>query len=194
MIAPGKIIVISGPTGSGESAITKRILETVPHTARMITATTRAPRPYEVDGVDYHFVTLAEFKKMIADGAFVEYIQVPNRDVYYGTIKKDVEDKLNNGISLIGNLGWPGHESFANIFPDRVLSIFIKPDNLDVIKQRLIKRDPTISTEEIEKRLHNAQREMSEAKYYDHVVTNADGHMDETVAKVKALTESFIKA
>ncbi len=192
MIKPGKIIVISGPTGSGESAITKKILETVPNTARMITATTRPPRPYEQDGIDYHFVSVDEFKKMIADNKILEYIQVPNRDVYYGTIKDEVETKLAAGINLIGNLGWPGNESFEKFFPGRVLSIFIKPDSLDVLKDRFIKRDPTISPEEIEKRLQNAQREMDEAAYYTHTVVNHEGNMDQAVHEVKELIYGFL--
>ncbi len=193
MIEPGKIIVISGPTGSGESAITKKILELVPNMERMITVTTRGPRPHEQNDVDYHFVSVDDFKQMIAEDAFLEYIKVPNRDVYYGTIKADVESKLNAGIHLIGNLGWPGHESFSKLYPRRVLSIFIQPDNLDVIKERLVQRDPTISAEEVDKRLHNAEREMGEAKHYDHVVVNSDGQMDKAVSEIKKLIENFIK-
>ncbi len=192
MTTPGKIIVISGPTGSGESAITKKILEAVPNTERMITVTTRAPRPHEHNDVDYHFVSVEDFKRMIAEGRLLEYIKVPNRDVYYGTVKHDVESKLEAGINLIGNLGWPGHDSFAKLYPGRVISIFIKPDNLAVIKERLIKRDPTITPDEVEKRLQNAQREMDEAVHYSYSVTNSDGHMDEAVQAVKKLVENFI--
>jgi len=189
----GKIIVISGPTGSGESAITRAILKTIPRTARMVTATTRPPRPQEKNGVDYFFVSLSKFKNMIKNGEILEHIKIPNRQVYYGTIKKQVEDKLTAGINLIGNLGWPGNESFEKHFPGQVLGIFIKPDSLAVIKKRLIHRDPTITEAEIQKRLANAKREIKEAKYYDYTVINHDGRMNQAVAQVAKLMREFIK-
>jgi len=192
-IKRGKIIVISGPTGSGESVITKEILKIVPRTARMVTATTRPPRPREKNGVDYIFVSLLKFKTMVKNGEILEYIKIPNREVYYGTIKKQVEDKLNAGINLIGNLGWPGNESFEKHFPGQVLGIFIKPDSLAVIKKRLINRDPTITPVEIKKRLANAKHEMREAKYYDYTVVNHDGKMKQAAQEVAKLMRTFIK-
>jgi guanylate kinase len=155
--------------------------------------TTRPPRPRETNGVDYFFVSLVQFKTLIKTGAFLEHIKIPNRQVYYGTLKKPIEDHLNDGVNLIGNLGWPGNESFQKFFPDRVVSIFIKPDSLAVIKKRLVKRDPTISEAEIAKRLANASREIKEAKYYDHVVINHDGKIEQTIAQIARLIRSFIK-
>jgi len=190
---PGKIIIISGPTGSGESVITQKILRLIPNTRRIVTVTTRPPRPRETNGVDYFFVSLVQFKTLIKTGAFLEHIKIPNRQVYYGTLKKPIEDHLNDGVNLIGNLGWPGNESFQKFFPDRVVSIFIKPDSLAVIKKRLVKRDPTISEAEIAKRLANASREIKEAKYYDHVVINHDGKIEQTIAQIARLIRSFIK-
>ena len=122
----------------------------------------------------------------------LEYIQVPNREVYYGTFRKPIEDKLNAGINLIGNLGYPGHASFSKAYPGRVLSIFIKPDSVDVIRDRIVRRDPTITKEEVEKRIDNAKKEMEDAKYYDYVVVNKDGEMEETVVEVRRLTDQFL--
>lgn len=193
-MSKGKIIVISGPTGSGESAITRRILQMFSGMERIITVTSRSPRPYEKDGVDYVFVSPDKFHQMAEQGEFLEYIKVPNREVYYGTLRKPIEGKLAQGIHLVGNLGWPGHQSLAKEFPGRVVSIFIKPDSLSVIRDRLIKRDPTITPAEVAKRLQNAQREIDEAKHYDYVVVNPDGQMERAVAEVRSIIQRFLGA
>lgn len=192
MTAVGKIIVISGPTGSGESAITKRILELFPGMKRIVTTTSRPPRPGEQEGIDYYFVDPEEFREQIAHGDFLEYIQVPNREAYYGTRRRHIEEQLDAGVHLIGNFGYPGHASFGAAFPGRVFSIFIKPDSLSVIRDRIVKRDPTIAPEEVEQRLLNAAKEMEDAKYYDAVVVNNDGRMGEAVEEVRRLVEKFL--
>ncbi|MDD2758076.1 MAG: hypothetical protein PHD72_01725 [Patescibacteria group bacterium] len=192
---PGKIFIIAGPTGSGESAITRAILKLLPRTERMITATTRPARPHEKNGRDYFFVPLAKFKTMIKRGEFLEYIGIPNRNVYYGTIKKQIEKKLAQGINLIGNLEKRGLLSYRRAFPPhQVLGIFIKPDSLRVLKKRFIRRDPTITEIEIKKRIKNARREMKEQKYYDYTVVNPDGRMGLAVNKTLKILKKFIKA
>lgn len=191
----GKIIIIAGPTGSGESAITKAILESLPRTERMITATTRPARPYEKNGRDYFFVSPAKFSRMVKRGEFLEYVKVPNRNVYYGTIKKQVESKLAQGINLIGNLEKRGLISYRRAFPpDQVLGIFIKPDNLKVLEKRFILRDPTISRSEIRKRISNARKEMKEQKYYDYKVLNPDGKMSIAVRETLKILRKFIES
>ena len=188
----GKIIVLSGPTGSGESTITKRILELFPGMERIITATSRTPRPTEKDGVDYYFFSPDEFERRVNAGDFLEYINVPNGEVWYGTLREPIEEKLQAGIHLIGNLGWPGHASFSKVYPGRVLSIFIQPDDLSVIRNRIVKRDPTITAEEVNNRLKNAAKEMEDAKYYDLVVVNRDGKIEEAVKDVKRAIQQFL--
>lgn len=190
----GKIVVISGPTGSGESTITKRVLELFPGMKRIVTATSRPPRPTEKDGVDYHFFSPDEFERRVKAGEFLEYIQVPNRHVWYGTLRKPIEEKLNAGIHLIGNLGWPGHASFAAAYPGRVFSVFLQPDDLSVIRSRIMKRDPTITSAEVEKRLKHAAKEMEDGKYYDRIIVNKDGKIDETVAEVRTAIDQFLRA
>lgn len=192
MTKAGKIIIISGPTGSGETVITKKILTIFPKAERIITATTRPPRPQEKPDVDYLFLSPKKFNKMIKNGEILEYIKIPNRDVYYGTLKKPIEQKLTAGINLICNLGWPGGKSFKTLFPGRVLSIFIKPDNLAIIKNRLIRRDPTISQTEIKKRLVNAAQEMKEAKYYDFIVINREHKIKQAITEIKKIMTAFI--
>ena len=190
----GKIIIIAGPTGSGESAVTKEILKKLPRTERMITATTRTARPYEKNGRDYFFLTPAQFKKMARHGEFLESIKVPNRNVYYGTIRKQIENKLAQGTNLIGNLEKRGLLSYRRYFPKKqVLGIFIKPDSLDVLKKRFVLRDPTITKAEVRKRLNNAKKEIREEKYYDYTVINPDGHMDKAVKETLKILKKFVK-
>lgn len=192
-IKPGKVIVIAAPTGCGESAVTKAALAAVPRTERIVTATTRKKRPYEKNGVDYYFVSKKKFNQMVKRDEFLEYIKVPNRNVYYGTIKKRVENKLAAGINLIGNFERRGLVSYREALPGRVLGIFIKPDSLSVLKQRFIRRDPTVTATEIKKRLINARREMKEANDYDYIVLNPDGRMDTAVRRVIKLIGQFIQ-
>lgn len=190
----GKVFIIAAPTGCGESAVTKAVLSRLPRTERMITATTRAARPHEKNGRDYFFVSPAKFKSMVERGEFLEYIKVPNRNVYYGTIKKQIENKLAQGINLIGNLEKRGLKSYRQAFPpDQVLGIFIKPDSLKVLRKRFILRDPTISETEITKRINNAKKEMREEKYYDYTVLNPDGQINVAVTKTLRILRKFIK-
>ncbi len=193
MAKTGKVIVIAGPTGSGESSITRAILKKLKNTERIITATTRKPRPHEKDGTDYFFLSPKKFTQMIKQGKFLEYIKIPNRGIYYGTIKEKIEKKLSTGTNLIGNFEKLGIQYFRKAFPGRVLGIFIKPKDIEVIKQRLIKRDPTISPLEIKQRLVNARREMKEEKYYDYAVLNLDKKMGLAVKEVLNITRKFIK-
>jgi guanylate kinase len=190
----GKVFIIAAPTGCGESAVTKAVLSRLPRTERMITATTRSARPHEKNGRDYFFVSPAKFKLMVGRGEFLEYIKVPNRNVYYGTIKKQIENKLARGINLIGNLEKRGLKSYRQAFPPhQVLGIFIKPDSLKVLRKRFILRDPTISKTEIAKRINNARKEMREEKYYDYTVANPDGRINVAVDKTLKILKNFIK-
>mgnify|MGYP000048755256 CR=1 FL=1 len=193
MARSGKIIVIAGPTGSGESAVTKAVLKKLKNTKRIITVTTRSPRPHEKNGIDYFFVSTKEFKKMIKADVLLEYIRVPNRNIYYGTVKKQIEGNLAAGINLVGNFEIQGLRYFKKTFPGQVLGIFIKPENISIIKKRFIMRDPTISRLEVQKRIANAKRELAEAKYYDHIVYNIDGNIKKAITEVSGLIKDFTK-
>ena len=98
-----RILVIAGPTGCGESTITKEIIKQFPRFKRLVTATTRMPRLNEKNEIDYYFFSKQEFQNEIKKGNILEYTYIENRDTYYGTYKKDLENKLNNGFSIIIN-------------------------------------------------------------------------------------------
>jgi len=181
-----KVFIIAGPSGVGESTITNAIIKKFPNFARLVTATTRPPRLNEKNGISYYFFSKDKFKEKINTGDIVEHTYFPNRDVYYGTYKPDLEDKLRKGLNIIVNLDIIGAKYFKNNY--KAVTIFIKPESLEDLQKRLVARDPKISTEELHKRLQNAESEIkNEEKFYDYSVINKDGKLDEAVKKVVAI-------
>lgn len=179
----GIVIVIAGPTGSGETSVSRAICKKLSQTQMTITTTTRPPRLGEKNHLDYHFIPVEEFKKGIKKNRFLEYIRIHNRNTYYGTNRQDIENKLNKGINVITNLEWRGTKVMKKTFP-QTLTIFIKPDKIEMIKKRLLNRDPTIGQAEFKKRFQNAKAELKEAKFYDYVVINHQGQMAKTVNRI----------
>jgi len=186
-----QLIVISGPTGSGESSITKELIKRIPNSERFISTTSRPPRGNEINGVDYNFISKEDFKKKITEGYFLEYTCVKNRDVYYGTPKDQIEEKLSQEKILFFNCDLIGTKALQGKFPEQTLSFFIAPENLDQIKAQLLKRNPDIAPEELEKRLKNAAAEMDDQPFYTYTVVNKYLKLDETVAECyKLILES----
>lgn len=178
-----KVLIIAGPTGSGESTITKEIIKRFPIFTRLVSATTRLPRLNEQDKVDYYFFSEEDFKKKVTKGEIIEYSFVPGRAVYYGTYKPDLDKKLQLGKNIIVNPDVVGARYYKK--NHNATTIFIKTLSIDDLKQRLIKRDPQISEEELDERLKAANYELeNEENFYDYVVINREGHLEETVAEV----------
>ncbi len=165
----GKFIVISGPSGVGKGTICNKLINEL-NAWYSVSTTTRAPREGEVEGVNYFFVTKEEFEKRIKDGEFLEY-NIYN-DNYYGTSKKVVLDKMNNGINVFSEIDVNGAHNIKKIFPDALL-IYIAPPSVEALKERLIARG-TESIEKINQRLEIAKRELEEIDFYDYVVINDD--------------------
>lgn len=183
----GTIIVIAGPTGVGESSVSKGIIKTIPNTERLVTTTTRKKRKNEVNGKDYHFISKTEFKKRIKKGYFLEYTHIKNRDDYYGTNRSDITKKINKGTNLIINLDAVGTQAMKKNFK-KVITIFLIPDKFSNLVKRLTGRNPNISKKILEKRIINAREEIArEKKYYDHVVTNPQDKLDKTIEKITKL-------
>ncbi len=174
----GKFIVISGPSGVGKGTICNRILNEV-NAWYSVSTTTRSPREGEVDGVNYYFISKDEFKKKIENNEFLEY-NIYN-DNYYGTSKKTVLDKINNGINVFSEIDVNGAHNIKKIFPDALL-LYIAPPSIDVLRQRLILRG-TESIEKINQRLEIADRELKEIDFYDYVIVNND--LDKACEEVK---------
>ena len=173
-------IVLSAPSGAGKTTLCDMLLQNYPEICYSVSCTTREPRVNEEDGVDYHFLTVETFKKLIAEGQFLEYAQV--HDNFYGTLKAPVYEVLREGQCMLLDIDVAGAEQVRNrvaALPDGdpmkagYLDIFINPPSLDELMARLEHR-ATDSQEVIEKRLRNAEKEMARAHEYMYQVTNDD--------------------
>ena len=165
----GKFIVISGPSGVGKGTICNKLLNEL-NAWYSVSTTTRSPREGEIDGVNYFFITKEEFLKKIEDGEFLEYNYY--NDNYYGTSKKIVLEKMEEGINVFSEIDVNGARNIKKIFPDALL-IYIAPPSMEELKNRLIGRD-TDPIDVINQRLAIAREEMKQVGFYDYVVVNDD--------------------
>lgn len=169
----GKLLVISAPSGCGKSTIINSILGSGEHELRFsVSATNRAPRDGEVDGVNYHFLSTARFREAIANNEFVEWEQVyPGR--YYGTLKSELDNATQRGENIILDIDVKGALSVKKLFGDRALTIFIMPPSVEELQRRLVKRG-TDGPEVIAERVGKAEYEISFAPQFDTVIVNDD--------------------
>lgn len=187
-----QVVVIAGPSGSGETTFTEELMLAFPHFTRAVSATTRAPRGSERDGEDYHFMTKERFFEEVQAGRIPEHTYVKNRDAHYGTYLPDLEKRIESGKTVIMNTDLAGTRFFKEHYG--AITIFIKPKTMQVLYDRLIRRDPSIGKEEVISRLLNAAQEMMEAENnYDYVVFNDDGEFADTIMKIveKLRTEGY---
>lgn len=186
----GKLIIFSAPSGSGKSTIINYLLK---HTELnlhfSISATSRAPRGTEKDGVEYYFLSPGEFRKRIEAGDFLEYEEVYT-DKYYGTLKSEVERIIKQGNNVIFDVDVVGGTNIKKYYGDKALSVFIKPPHIDELRKRLLSRG-TDSLEIIESRIAKAEFELSFHPQFDVVITNDDLNRAQTEAYqvIKAFLE-----
>lgn len=164
----GTLFIISAPSGAGKTSLVKALLENDPQIQVSISYTTRNPRPQEMNGIDYHFVTLLEFQAMLEKNTFLEYAKV--FDNYYGTSQIWLEQQLNEGKDIILEIDWQGAQQVRAKMPTAV-SIFILPPSKNTLEQRLRNRAQD-SEEIIARRLKDAVYDMSHYSEFDYVVIN----------------------
>ena len=167
-----KVLIFSAPSGSGKSTVVNHILGLHPDVEFSISATSRAPRGQETNGVEYWFIETEEFRKRIANEEFVEYEEVyPGR--FYGTLKEEVERIWAKDHVIIFDVDVKGGVNLKKYFGNKALSVFIQAPSIEELRRRLVSRG-TDSEEEIEKRVGKAAEEMAYADKFDYILVNDD--------------------
>ncbi|RVT92691.1 guanylate kinase [Sphingomonas crocodyli] len=181
----GVLFVLSSPSGAGKSTIARRLLASDNQLQMSVSATTRPMRPGEVDGVDYHFVDLEQFRASVSDGEFLEWAHVFNHR--YGSPKKPIYDILDAGSDVLFDIDWQGAQQLHQTCGGDVVRVFILPPSMPELEERLRKR-ATDSEEVIVGRMQRASAEISHWDGYDYVLINDD--IDRCFAEVQHILEA----
>ena len=180
---PGKLVVISGPSGVGKTTLLRRLLADLPHLVPSVSATTRPPRAGERDGFDYHFLALEAFERRREAGEFLECCRVYGRQHWYGTLVDEVAPRLAAGKWVVLEIDVEGTMSILEKYPEAI-TIFVEPSHPDQLLERLRGRG-TESPEAMARRLEVARRELLEAHRYRHRVVNEN--VDEALERVRGI-------
>ena len=184
-----KLIVFSAPSGSGKTTIVRHLLNATDlPLAFSISATTREPRPGEVDGKDYYFLSLETFKKRIAEEAFVEWEEV-YEGVFYGTLKSEIERIWNAGKSVVFDIDVEGGISIKRYFGEKALTIFVQPPSIDDLRKRLEERK-TEGPEQLETRVSKASKELQRAPEFDTILIN--DQLEMALVKAEQIAAQFL--
>lgn len=167
----GILFVMSSPSGAGKTTLTRKLLADDSNIALSVSVTTRPPRPGEVDGKDYHFISKPQFEQMVARRELLEWAKV--FDNFYGTPKAPVEKAISNGRDVLFDIDWQGTQQLAQSMADDLVRVFILPPDAETLRDRLIARKQD-SAVVVAKRMAKAPDEISHWAEYDYVVVNAD--------------------
>lgn len=187
----GKLLVFSAPSGSGKTTIVRHLLQQADLNLEFsISAATRAPRGEEVDGKDYYFMSIEDFKKHIKAEDFVEWEEV-YRDNFYGTLKSEVERIWAKGKNVIFDIDVAGGLRIKSKFKQETLAVFVKPPSVDELKRRLKERS-TEDDDKINMRIAKAHVELATAPQFDTVIKNYD--LDVAKAEAYELVKAFVSS
>tara|TARA_B100000959_G_scaffold78111_1_gene82904 strand:- start:2495 stop:3127 length:633 start_codon:yes stop_codon:yes gene_type:complete len=167
----GMMLVLSSPSGAGKTTLTKKLVENNPDFAISVSHTTRKPRTNEIDGKDYHFITNKEFDDLIKKNNFYEFAKI--FDNFYGTHKEKVIKLLSEGKDVLFDIDWQGTQQLKKIKDLNIITIFILPPNIKVLRDRLLNRHKG-EEKLIEKRMNKFNEEVSHWHEYNYVVINDD--------------------
>lgn len=184
----GKVVIFSAPSGSGKTTIVRELLKRFPQFEFSVSATSRAPRGQERDGVDYYFLSNEEFMNKVAEGAFVEWEEVYS-GTRYGTLRSEVERIWNKNHVIVFDVDVIGGINLKRIFGGDARSIFIMPPSIEELRRRLVNRG-TDAPEVIEKRVAKAEFELGKAPEFDCAVVN--DVLEQAVADAVACIEEFL--
>jgi guanylate kinase len=186
MARRGLLIILSSPSGAGKSTLARRLRDWDPTIRFSVSATTRTPRPGEVDGQDYHFVDEATFKRMVEDGDMLEHAHVFGN--FYGSPKGPVAEAIEAGTDVLFDIDWQGAQQIQNsALGDSVLSIFLLPPSIAALRTRLESRGQD-TAETIARRMQRSWDEISHWGSYDYVLVNDD--LDATEARLRTIVEA----
>ena len=175
-------MVLASPSGAGKSSISRAIFEDDPNISLSVSVTTRARRTDEIEGVHYHFIDVAEFQRMRAEGELLESAEVHGN--FYGTPRARVEEKLSAGRDILFDIDWQGTQQLLARARADMVTIFILPPSIRELRKRLERRAQD-SKQTIETRLKNARIEMQHWNEYDYVLVNED--LDQSCARVRSI-------
>ena len=184
----GKVLIFSAPSGSGKSTIVNHILGLHPEVEFSISATSRAPRGTEKDGVEYYFLSVEDFKSRIQNGDFVEYEQV-YEGRFYGTLKSEVERIWAKGHVIVFDVDVKGGVSLKKYFGNSALSVFIQAPSVEELRRRLVFR-ATDSADAIEERVAKAAEEMTYAPRFDKVLIN--DNLEKAYREAESMVDEFL--
>ena len=179
----GLLIILSSPSGAGKSTLARRLMDWDPSLSFSVSATTRTPRPGEVDGEHYHFLDEAAFKQLVAEGAMLEHAHVFGN--FYGSPMAPVKTAIEAGRDVLFDIDWQGAQQIkTSALRDHVLSIFILPPSIPELKRRLVSRGQD-GPEVIARRMQKSWDEISHWDAYDYVLVNDD--LDATFARLQTI-------
>ena len=184
----GKCIIFSAPSGAGKTTIVRALLAEINYLSFSISACTRAPRGLEKDGEDYYFMSVEEFQTKIAKDEFIEWEEVYTNN-YYGTLKSELSRIWDSGQIVVFDVDVLGGIHLKEIFNKNALSIFIKPPNIEVLEERLRKRN-TDSEDKIQIRIKKAKEELLRAGEFDCVIEN--NQLELAIAAAHAQVSKFL--
>lgn len=184
----GKCIIFSAPSGAGKTTIVHHLLDKFKTLEFSISACSREPRENEVDGEDYHFIGLQQFKEYIDADKFVEWEEVYSNH-YYGTLKEEITRIWDKGNTVVFDVDVIGGLNLKKFFGEDALAVFVQPPSIDVLEERLRKR-ATDSEEKIKQRMAKAKRELAKANDFDTILIN--NTLEEAFQKADELVQNFI--
>lgn len=181
----GLLFILSSPSGAGKTTITRELMAEDPHLSMSVSVTTRPPRPGEVEGKDYHFISKQEFDRMVEDQELLEYAKVFRN--YYGTPLRPVEDALANSQDIIFDIDWQGTQQLKQKLVNDLVTVFILPPSKQALEERLRARqqDPD---DVIRERMGKASDEISHYSEYDYIIVNHD--LKQSIAQARSILEA----